>query len=80
VKKQNQSQQLWSGSWYKIDDSYWHECCYCSTIHAVDFKLEQGRILMRWTVNEKQTELAREARKLQDAAKKKKTKKKRSRA
>ena len=54
--------QLWDGSWYKIDDGYWHECCDCGLVHDVDYKLENGIIFMRWHVNKRQTKSARKLR------------------
>ena len=43
-------QQLWSGSWYKLDSSYHHQCCECSLVHSVDFMLKDGVIFQRWTI------------------------------
>ena len=52
-------QQLWDGSWYLLDDSYSHQCCDCGLVHSVDFKLENGRLFQRWSVDTKETRKAR---------------------
>lgn len=68
MKAGYKSMQLWSGTWYRIDDFYWHECCDCGLVHGVSFKLEQGRVLMRWNVDTRQTARARAARRAEAIA------------
>ena len=52
-------QQLWDGSWYKLDDTYLHQCCGCGLVHKIDFKLENGVLFQRFAVDEKETRKAR---------------------
>ena len=61
VKSKDEYQQLWSGSWYKLDQSYHHMCCNdkCGLVHKVDYKLENGVMFQRWTVDAKETAKAR---------------------
>lgn len=61
-KKEPPSIQIWDGSWYKLDDGYYHECCDCSLVHYVDYKLENGVIFMRWRTDARETKKARKLR------------------
>lgn len=62
-KRQQASIQLWDGAWYKLDDSYWHECCDCGLVHSVSFKLENGSLFYQWKTDKRQTALARKLKK-----------------
>lgn len=52
-------QQLYDGNWYLIEDYYTHVCCDCGLAHRVWYKLENGRVFMRWDRDPKETAAAR---------------------
>ena len=60
--------QIFDGSWYALAspsaDIHVEECCTCALIHRVDYKVENGRIWVRWVVDEKDTKAARKRRKI----------------
>lgn len=55
-------QQLYDNTWYRIDNEYTHECCDCSLVHTVKYKLENGVVFMQWNLNPKDTRKARRLR------------------
>lgn len=62
TKKREHAYQLTDGAWYQVAHGkppYQHECCHCSLVHTVEYKIENGRIWERWTIDEKATESAR---------------------
>lgn len=69
--KRDEYQQIWDGSWYKLDDHYLHQCCDCGLAHSVTYKMEKGTLFYRWNINEKETKAARLANRLAAKAKKK---------
>ena len=52
-------QQLYEGAWYKLDDSYHHQCCGCGLVHVIDFQLKNGVLFQRFTIDAKETAKAR---------------------
>jgi len=55
TKKRAHEYQLTDGAWYQIAHGkppYHHECCECGLVHRVEFKVENGRIWERWTIDE----------------------------
>lgn len=71
--------QIADGAWYALafalgsgDDSepFSEECCDCGLVHDITYKVENGRIWVRYVVNRRVTRLAR-ARRAREAAKKK---------
>jgi len=55
-------QQLYDNVWYRIDNEYTHECCDCSLVHTVKYKLENGVVFMQWNLNPRETKKARKIR------------------
>lgn len=62
-QKSDDYQQLYDGQWYLIEDFYLHVCCDCGLSHKVWYKLENGRVFMRWDRDIKETATARRAMK-----------------
>lgn len=62
MPKKDPVQQLYDNTWYKIDDMYTHECCDCSLVHTVKYKMVRGNIMMQWNVNTRETKAARKLR------------------
>jgi len=55
TKKREHEYQLTDGRWYQVAHGkppYLHECCECGLVHRVEFKIENGRIWERWTIDE----------------------------
>ena len=64
--------QLEDGKWYRIANGsapYWHECCDCSLVHRVAYKVENGHIWEQWTRDEKKTRSARRRKQVSDVDK-----------
>jgi hypothetical protein len=51
--------QLYSGQWSPIYDKGYHECCECSLVHTVKYRLYDGVLFEMWTVNKSETAKAR---------------------
>ena len=48
--------QIIDGSWYALGHGFTHEdCCGCGLSHRIDYKLEDGRIFVRYRVDHKRT-------------------------
>ncbi len=48
--------QVNDGSWYALGHGYTHEdCCDCGLSHRVDYKLEDGKVMVRYRVDTKRT-------------------------
>ena len=73
----DRTQQLYDGVWYKTGGEYYHVCCTpsCCLTHYVEFKLEEGELMMRWTLAPKETkrQLRINKRKAQRKARQEKT-------
>lgn len=54
MKKRDNVVHMYSESWY-LDKFDAHECCDCGLTHAVEYKVEKGRILTRWRRDDKAT-------------------------
>ena len=55
--------QINDGSWYLLSDYTRDVCCDCSLVHDVDYKIENGKILVKTTVNRRETNRLRKAAK-----------------
>jgi len=53
--------QINDGSWYLLSDYTRDVCCDCSLVHDVDYKIENGKILVKTTVNRRETNRLRKA-------------------
>jgi len=53
--------QINDGSWYLLSDYTRDVCCDCSLVHDVDYKIENGKILVKTTVNRRETNKLRKA-------------------
>ena len=63
--KREHTVQLVDGTWYRIANGkppYLHECCDCSLVHRVAYKMENGVIFEQWTRDEAETKAARKRR------------------
>jgi hypothetical protein len=58
--------QIEGGKWYVAGHPknalHIEECCDCALTHLLEYKIENGRIMFRYTVDEKATEEARARR------------------
>lgn len=43
------------GSWYQLSDYTRDVCCGCSLVHEMDYKVEDGVIWFRASVNQRET-------------------------
>ena len=43
------------GSWYVLGDYTRDVCCHCSLVHDMDYKVENGKIMVRTVVNTRET-------------------------
>lgn len=59
TKKTKHFIQLYDGEWSPIHDKGLHECCECSLVHSVKYRLHEGVLFECWTVNKKETAKAR---------------------
>ena len=50
--------QMYDDKWY-LDKFERHECCDCSLVHDVEYKVENGRLFTKWKRNEKETRASR---------------------
>lgn len=63
--------QIVDGTWYAVAfrnmsdgaDPFTEECCHCGLVHEVEYKVENGRFWVRYTVNKAETRKARARRK-----------------
>jgi hypothetical protein len=53
--------QITDGSWYRVKGYTHSQCCGCALVHKEEFKLENGELYFRVTVDEKETEAQRTA-------------------
>jgi hypothetical protein len=51
--------QLFDGEWSPIHNKAYHECCDCSLVHSVKYRLHEGVLFEMWTVNRQETAKAR---------------------
>ena len=51
--------QIIDGKWYRLGNAQFHECCFCSAVHRVDYKMERGMIFERWRLDDSETRKAR---------------------
>ena len=66
-KKATEPQQIVDGLWYALAHGkppHTEECCDCGLVHTVDYKVENGVMWARWTVNDGATAEARKRRKI----------------
>lgn len=47
--------QITDGAWYTISGFDRDICCGCGLVHDTEFKLENGRIMFRTKVNQRET-------------------------
>lgn len=47
--------QIYDGSWYALSTFSRDICCGCGLVHDTEFKLENGKIMFRATVNQRET-------------------------
>ena len=48
--------QVIDGAWYELGHGFTHEdCCDCGLSHRVDYKLENGRVMVRYRVDHRRT-------------------------
>lgn len=57
--KKRQAVQMWTGSWYRLENVPLHQCCDCGLVHLVEHKLARGVIFERWTIDARETRIAR---------------------
>lgn len=56
ARKRRPATQITDGAWYSIGHGYTHEdCCSCGLSHRVDYKLDCGRIFVRYRVDQRRT-------------------------
>ncbi len=56
TKRKHNAVQVTDGSWYALGFKFTHEdCCDCQLSHRVDYKLESGRIFVRYRVDHRRT-------------------------
>jgi hypothetical protein len=55
VPRKYRTVQVTDGSWYTISGFDRDICCGCGMTHDTEFKLENGRIMFRTRVNQKET-------------------------
>ena len=53
--------QITDGSWYRVKGYTHSQCCDCGLVHKEDFKLENGELFFRTSVDAKETEAQRAA-------------------
>lgn len=53
-KKREHVVQIYDDKFY-LDKFDRHECCGCSLVHDLEYKVENGRIFSRWKVNQRET-------------------------
>jgi hypothetical protein len=66
INKPERVTQIWDGIWYRVANGkppYHHICCDCSLTHLVEFKVENGIVWERWTVDKAETKRQRKAAK-----------------
>ena len=54
-----------SGAWYAAAHGrvpHFEECCDCGLTHRIEYKLDNGRVWFRYTVDDKATKAARKRR------------------
>jgi len=51
--------QITDGSWYRVKGYTHSQCCGCALVHKEEFKLENGELFFRVTVDHKETEIQR---------------------
>lgn len=52
-------EQMYEDTWYKLDTPTVEECCDCGLIHHIEYKMFNGRILWRATLDRRATNAAR---------------------
>jgi hypothetical protein len=60
-RKAYQPVQINDGSWYRVKGYTHSQCCGCGLVHKEEFKLENGELYFRVTVDEKETAAQRAA-------------------
>ena len=56
TKPRDATVQVNDGSWYAVGHGFTHEdCCDCGLSHRVDYKLENGRVMVRYRVDHRRT-------------------------
>ena len=59
--------QIHDGVWYAVGHGgapYIEECCHCALTHLQEWKIENGKLYFRYTVDEQRTADARKRRKI----------------
>lgn len=51
--------QIYDGSWYLLSGYVRDVCCDCGMVHDAEFKVEDGKIMFRYTVNRRETRAER---------------------
>lgn len=60
IPPKERSEQMYDGVWYRAESPYYHECCGCALTHYVEHKLDDGKLMMRWTtIKPRQTRRSR---------------------
>ena len=65
MTKKDEPIQIWDGVWYATPfgkPPHTLECCDCGLVHDIEYKVENGRMWERLTVNKKETNAARKRR------------------
>jgi hypothetical protein len=55
------SVQIYDGDWHALSHFTHDECCECGAVHRVEFKLDNGRVFGRYTLDRQATAAARAA-------------------
>lgn len=61
-KRSDKPIQIIDGQWYAVGfggEPWTEECCSCSLVHLIRYKVENGRFWVQYTVDNKRTRLAR---------------------
>ena len=55
MKKVTRTVTITDGSWYVLGDYTRDICCHCSLVHDMDYKVENGKIMVKTVVNTRET-------------------------
>ena len=60
--------QIHDGAWYAVNhggEPYHESCCHCALTHIIDYKIDNGRIWFKYTVDQSKTRQLRKERKIE---------------